>query len=140
MTAPAILAKELQHLRSEVRRLRNSKRPPPKHRILERAFNDATYMLKLAAVGESYSRDDMLLLGMSERRWTWAMGLLRHARMAYRYGESKQGIKPIDDMEELDAGLRTLKAHYMMLWDSGSDNLDELRMHMPRKYRNIKDG
>lgn len=135
MTAPAILAKELQHLRSEVRRLRNSKRPPPKHRILERAFNDATYMLKLAAVGESYSRDDMLLLGMSERRWTWAMGLLRHARMAYRYGESGIGIKPVDDLEELAAGLRTLDNHVRHLRNTGSPYLYELRMHMPRKYR-----
>lgn len=136
MSNPTAEARRLKQLREEARRLRNAQRPPKRDRIIHAAHDDARVLLNFHAFSLSYSRRDMKDLGITERRWAWAMGLLRYCGMAYRYGEGKQGLKPFDDTEEYKAAVRTLEACVDKLVRTGSNDLQELRQHMPRKYRN----
>lgn len=130
---------EIADLRRQNRELRNKLRPPRSHRILDRAALDAKLLLQHHAAGSATSRAWMGEVGLSERRWTWAMGLLRYCHMAYRYGVGRHGLKPFDPnpltmVEELQSAEKIIDAEVQNLKEFGSDNLSELRQHMPRKY------
>jgi hypothetical protein len=125
------LTREIEEIRAKRRKLR----PPKRDRIIIKAAEDASVLLKHQFAGINPSRNYMSDVGMSERRWTWAMGLLRHCGMAYRYGEPGFGIKPIDSLDELDAGLNVLLQRTDKLLNTGTQELTELRIHMPTRYR-----
>ena len=59
---------------------------PKRKRIFDRAIHDSYTLLGLAFAGESTSRDDMVRLGMSERRWRWAIPVLYRAGLRNRAG------------------------------------------------------
>jgi hypothetical protein len=68
---------------------------PKRKRIFEQAINDSYMLLGLAFAGISTSRDDMVGIGMSERRWRWAMPVL------YRAGlRNKAGVWTVTDIDE----------------------------------------
>ena len=114
----AQLKREAKYLRARVQE--NSRVA----RIARRALDDATRILHFRHAGIVCSRRNMLLDGMSERRWSWATGLLRLARL--------DNFTP-DDLVELDRALRRLETRYRQLL--ADDDLMALRARMPRKYR-----
>jgi hypothetical protein len=126
----ASLQNQLAQLRSENRYLRSKTagKYDMKHlgqtgRILRRALDDATVILAMQVSGYKPSRAFCLDLGMSERRFFWAVGLLRSARV-------------MEDNTFLEMDFQTaeskLKGRYAFL-KARPDALDLLRLRMPRK-------
>ena len=114
----AQLRKESKYLRGRVKE--NSRVA----RIARRAFDDATRILHFRNAGLVCSRRNMLLDGMSERRWHYALGLLRLARL---------GDFVPDDLHELDRALQRLETRYKQLLQD--EDLTALKARMPRKFR-----
>lgn len=134
----ANLQQTLEQVRSENRYLRS--KTEGKHtyhigtapRILRRALDDATAFLVLKASGFPVSRRYVGALGYSERRYAWAMGLLRSARVVSARGYAFL----VDDFATAEA---RLKASYDRL--KGQQNaLEALRLYMPRKMQYMYDG
>ena len=92
-------------------------------RILRRSLNDATVILALQASGYKPTRALCLALGISERRYFWAVGLLRSARIM-------DGTEFMDlDFNMAEARLHAQYARLKALPDA----LELLRMRMPKK-------
>lgn len=68
-------------LAAENRRLRKMTRNGAQGRLLHRAAADARQLVGWRAAGYSVSRRACYSYGMSVRRWQWAVGLLRLARI-----------------------------------------------------------
>lgn len=128
------LAQEVAQLRSENNYLRRQTGRPDYDyhyhttpRILRRALDDALAMLVLTMNGYPISRGFMYELGYSERRYYWAIGLLRAARIM-----APRGRKLADtDFQTAEA---RLQAKYESLKADG-DALQKLRLYMPKKMQ-----
>lgn len=114
----AQLRKENRYLR---RRLTDNS---PAGRILRRAYDDAGLLLVWRSAGYYPSLAWAGEQGMSERRWQWARGLLRVARL----------LEADYLAEDMDFAGRRLRATYERLRQGDDDDLQELRRRMPRKY------
>lgn len=127
----ARLAQEVAQLRQENSHLRrlapsaSSYHYNTSGRILRRALDDATAMLMLAANDYPTSRQFFYDLGYSERRYYWAIGLLRAARIMAPRG------RRLADMDFQSAEAK-LKSRYENLKNDG-DALQVLRLYMPKK-------
>ena len=134
----ANLQQTLEQVRSENRYLRS--KTEGKHtyhigtapRILRRALDDATAFLVLKASGFPVSRRYVGALGYSERRYAWAMGLLRSARVVSARGYAFI----VDDFATAEA---RVKASYERL-KAQQNALEALRLYMPRKMQYMYDG
>lgn len=127
----AQLAQEIAQLRNEnsyLRRQTGSKHDYHYYtapRILRRALDDALAMLVLAMNDMPTSRQFMYELGYSERRYYWAIGLLRAARVMAPRG------RRLADMDFVTAEQR-LQSKYDQLKNE-RDALEKLRLYMPKK-------
>lgn len=127
----AQLAQEVAQLRNEnnyLRRQTGNKHDYHYHtapRILRRALDDALAMLVLAMNDMPTSRQFMYELGYSERRYYWAIGLLRAARIMAPRG------RRLADVDFKTAEQR-LQSKYESLKNEG-DALEKLRLYMPKK-------
>lgn len=134
----ANLQQEVAQLRSENRHLR--RKTGGKHpyhyntvpRVLRRALDDALAMLALAYNDFPTSRQFFYELGYSERRYYWAVGLLRAARVMTAKG---RGLM-VDDIETAES---RLQARYNTL-KTQVDALEHLRIYMPKKMGNVYHG
>lgn len=130
----ARLAQEVAQLRNENNYLRrHTERPDFDYhyhtapRILRRALDDALAMLVLAMNDYPISRGFMYELGYSERRFYWAIGLLRAARIM-----SPRGRRLADT--DLKTAESKLQAKYESL-KADADALQKLRLYMPKKMQ-----
>lgn len=94
-------------------------------RILRRALDDALAMLVLAMNDYPISRGFMRELGYSERRYYWAIGLLRAARIMAPRGRRLADLAFQDAESRLQAKYESLK--------NDRDALQKLRLYMPAK-------
>ena len=124
------LQNQLTQLRSENRYLRSKTagQYDLRHlgrtgRILRRSLDDATVILALQVSGYKPTRAMCLGLGISERRYFWAIGLLRFAR-----------IMDGNEFLDLDFNMAEAKLHaqYARL-KALPDALELLRLRMPKK-------
>ena len=132
------LQQEVAQLRSEnshLRRKTGGKHPyhyATAPRILRRALDDATALLAMAFNDFPTSRQFFYELGYSERRYYWAVGLLRAARVMTAKG---RGLM-VDDFATAESRLQgkynSLKAQV--------DALEYLRIYMPKKMANVYHG
>lgn len=127
----AQLAQEVAQLRREnnhFRRLtgrRHDYHYSTADRILHRALDDSMAMLALAANDYPTSRQFFYELGYSERRYYWAIGLLRAARVMAPRGRRLADI----DFQTAETKLR---ARYEVL-KNDANALEVLRLYMPKK-------
>lgn len=127
----AQLAQEVAQLRREnnhLRRLtgrRHDYHYSTADRILHRALDDSMAMLALAANDYPTSRQFFYELGYSERRYYWAIGLLRAARVMAPRGRRLADI----DFQTAETKLR---ARYEVL-KNDANALEALRLYMPKK-------
>lgn len=131
----ANLQQEVAQLRSENRHLRRKVGPRhPFHyttapRILRRSYDDALALLTLAFNDFPTSRQFFYELGYSERRYYWAIGMLRAARVMAAKGRRLL----VDDFQtaenKLQTKYETLKAQV--------DALEVLRIYMPKKMGHV---
>ncbi len=123
--------KENRHLRRRTESMHPYRRNTAP-RILRRAYDDGTSMLVLWASDYSVSRRFLYEIGISERRFSWALGLLRSARIVSPRGSSCL----IDDFASAE---NRLKATYERL--RGQPNaLESLRLYMPRNRQYMYEG
>lgn len=94
-------------------------------RILHRALDDSLALLALAASGYPTSRQFFCELGYSERRYYWAIGLLRSARVMAARGRRLADL----DFQTAEAKVR---ARYDAL-KNDQNALEALRLYMPKK-------
>ena len=129
----ANLQQNLEQVRKENSYLR-SKDGGSKHpyhhsttgRILRRAYDDAIAFMVIKASDLPVSRRYMLSLGYSERRYSWAMGLLRSARVVSARGHSWL----VDDVATAEG---KIKREYERL--KGQPNaLELLRLYMSKAF------
>lgn len=127
----ARLAQEVAQLRNEnsyLRRQTGNTHDYHYHtapRILRRALDDGLAMLVLTMNDYPISRQFMYELGYSERRYYWAIGLLRAARVMAPRG------RRLADLDFATAEQR-LQGKYDQL-KSDKDALEKLRLYMPKK-------
>ena len=126
------LAQEVAQLRNENKYLRrHTERPDYEYhhhtapRILRRALDDAMAMLVLAMNDYPLSRGFMYELGYSERRYYWAIGLLRISRIM------TPRVRSLAEMT-FQAAESKLQAKYEAL-KNDHDALQKLRLYMPKK-------
>lgn len=120
--------RQVERLQSEVARLqaenRYLRRRLPEStgdmRRLRQAYRDAKAMVVWRFSGYSISRANCLIMGVSRRRWPWAVGLLRLARIY-----SNNDI----DETDLDAALLALETAYKALENAGT--IDRLKLRLP---------
>lgn len=125
----------IAQLRRENRYLRSKIGDPPlglKHvntigRILRRAYDDALSLLALCDANYKVTRALAGTIGVSERCYYWAIGLLRSA------GVMRQNHWLITTY---DVGALKLEARYQELRER-ADALDLLRLYMPKKMEYI---
>jgi hypothetical protein len=123
--------RENRHLRRKTETMHPYRRTTGP-RILRRALDDSTAMLVLWASDYTISRRFVYELGISERRYSWALGLLRSARIVAPRGSSCL----IDDFITAEARLKT---EYERL--KGRPNaLERLRLYMPRNRQYMYEG
>ena len=116
------LTLQVADLRAENRQLR--KRLPTSTgdmKRLRQAHRDARAMLLHRFDGYSISRDNCLVLGISERRWVNARALLRVARV-----HNGQDIV----VDDFDAAMAALDRTFESMEAAG--NAERLRMRLPR--------
>ena len=95
------LRRENARLRDEANRLRRRLAPPRHHRIVDRTLEDATLIMHYRHAGMEVSRRWLDACGiMTERRYGWAVALLRLARLEH--------VTP-GSIEHLDKCLRRLE-------------------------------
>lgn len=129
----AQLAQEVAQLRNEnsyLRRQTGSTHDYHYHtapRILRRALDDALAMLVLAMNDMPVSRQFMYELGYSERRYYWAIGLLRAARVMAPRGRRLADVDFKTAEQRLQSKYESLK--------SDKDALEKLRLYMPKKMQ-----
>lgn len=127
----ARMAQEVAQLRNEnsyLRRQTGSTHDYHYHtapRILRRAFDDALAMLVLAMNDMPTSRQFMYELGYSERRYYWAIGLLRAARIMASRGRRLADLDFVTAEQRLQSKYESLK--------NETDVLEKLRLYMPKK-------
>lgn len=92
-------------------------------RILRRAYDDAMAILALHHANYTITRAMAGSVGISERRYYWALGLLRCARVMDRNRFT---------VDAYDAGSHRIEQRYHELRER-ADALDRLRLYMPRK-------
>lgn len=131
----ANLQQNLEQARRENRNLRRkTEGAHPYHRntagrILRRAWDDGNAFLVLQASGYTISRRFVYELGFSERRYSWALGLLRSARVVSPRGASWW----VDDFVTAET---RLQAEYDKL--KGQPNaLERLRLYMPKNMQRM---
>lgn len=127
----ANLEQELAQVRSENRYLR-SKTEGQYHyhihtqgRILRRALDDAIAFLVLQASGFHLSRHFAYRIGYSNRRYYWALGLLRAARVM----QPRRTTLIVDDFQTAE---QKVKTRYEQLKGQAT-GLEVLRLYMPKK-------
>lgn len=132
------LQQNLEQARRENRHLRH--RSEAKHayhyntapRILRRAYDDSNAIVLLRANGYNIGRGFCYELGISERRYFWAMGLLRSARVVSARGSAWL----VDDFVTAEA---KVKNEYMRI-NPQSNALEQLRLYMPKKMAHAYTG
>jgi hypothetical protein len=127
----AQLQSENKYLRSKTEG-RHSYHVNTTPRILRRALDDAYSIMVLKFDGFPVGRGYCYELGISERRYFWAMGLLRSARVV-----SPRGSRwLVDDFNVAD---HKLKANYECL-KGQTNSLEMLRLYMPKKMQHAYSG
>lgn len=127
----AQLAQEVAQLRNENNYLRRQTGGGHDYhyhtapRILRRALDDALAMLVLAMNDMPVSRQFMYELGYSERRYYWAIGLLRAARVMAPRGRRLADTDFVTAEQRLQSKYESLK--------TDKDALEKLRLYMPKK-------
>lgn len=127
----ARLAQEVAQLRNEnsyLRRQTGGAHDYHYHtapRILRRALDDGLAMLVLTMNDYPISRQFMYELGYSERRYYWAIGLLRAARVMAPRGRRMADVDFQTAESKLQSKYESLKAD--------KDALEKLRLYMPKK-------
>ncbi len=131
MYSPAELDRvrvSLATVQAENRRLRRMTQNGKMGRALHRAAADARQLVTWRFAGYSVSRRNCEGYGMTQRRWAWAMALLRTARIVPYPGDSDAFL--VDDFDEciarVDAEVRRTEA---------SGELARLRMRMHKLSR-----
>lgn len=125
------LRQELEQARKENRYLRakdGGKHPYHQNtagRILRRAYDDGLAIVLLRTSGIPISRRYAYEMGYSERRYTWALGLLRSARVISPRGYAWL----VKDFATADA---KLEREYKRLKEQ-PNALEMLRVFMPKK-------
>jgi hypothetical protein len=132
------LQQNLEQVRRENRHLRGKvadKHPYHRNttgRILRRALDDAMAFLVLHADGFTVSRRYVYDLGISERRYSWALGLLRAARIVAARGSAWRELDFLTAETRLHVEYERLKAQ--------PNALELLRLYMPKSMRNTYQG
>ncbi len=136
--AIANLERMLTQMRNENRYLRSQTKAMHSYhintagRILRRAKDDSGAIMMLKYDGYPVGRGYCHGVGMSERQYFWAMGLLRSSRVV-----SARGSKwLVDDFITADKKVDT---NYERL-KSQPNALEMLRMYMPRKMQYMYKG
>lgn len=94
-------------------------------RILRRAYDDSIAILVLRAGGYNIGRGFCYELGISERRYFWAVGLLRSSRVMRARGNGWL----VDDFATAESRVN----HEYARIGGQSNGLEMLRLYMPRK-------
>lgn len=134
----ANLQQNLEQARRENRHLRRqTEGAHPYHRntagrILRRAWDDANAFLVLQASGYTVSRRFVYELGISERRYSWGMGLLRSARVVSARGAGWL----VDDFSTAETKVKT---EYERL-KSLPNALEMLRLYMAKNMQHTYQG
>lgn len=140
MASDEALMREIRTLRQEYETVRKEAGVYWWDRRLKRAYRDAAVLLKASGSGTMPTTRAYMAHPdhgkMSEQDWGWAMGLLRYAGLAYRYGEPGEGLKPISTMGQLKAALRILSETVNRL--AAENDQTALNPYMARKYRSTK--
>jgi hypothetical protein len=129
----AQLAQEVAQLRNENSYLRRQTGKAHDYhyhtapRILRRALDDALAMLVLIMNDMPTSRQFMHELGYSERRYYWAIGLLRAARVMAPRGRRVADVDFKTAEQRLQSKYESLKTE--------QDALEKLRLYMPKKMQ-----
>ncbi|MEZ4870422.1 MAG: hypothetical protein R3C14_54335 [Caldilineaceae bacterium] len=119
--------RQLERLQAEVARLqaenRHLRRRLPEStgdmRKLRQAYRDARSMIVWRFSGYSISRSNCLAMGVSRRRWPWAIALLRLARVyTNEFTET-----------DLEAAMLALETTYNALESAGT--IARLRLRLP---------
>jgi len=131
MYSPAELDRvrvSLATVQAENRRLRRMTQNGKLGRVLHRAAADARQLVTWRFAGYSVSRRNCEGYGMTQRRWAWAMALLRAARIVPYPGDSDAfQVEDFDDcIGRIDAEVRRTEA---------SGDLVRLRMRMHKLRR-----
>ncbi len=134
----ANLQQNLEQARKENRHLRRrTEGAHPYHyntapRILRRALDDALAIVLLRTNGYNVGRGFCYELGISERRYFWAMGLLRSARVVSARGSAWL----VDDFTSAETKVKReyerIKPH--------ANALEQLRLYMPKKMAHVYSG
>lgn len=132
------LQQNLEQARKENRSLRSrTEGAHPYHyntagRILRRALDDANAMLVLRSMGLPTSRRYLYGIGISERRFCWALGLLRAARVVAPRGSAWLTSDVMTASTKLQAEYNRLK--------SQANALERLRLYMPKSRQYMYHG
>lgn len=98
-------------------------------RILRRALDDALSLLALRAANYQVTRQLARELGISERRYYWALGLLRSASVLRA---NRWRIDAAASLENHQAAYTLVQTRYAELRERG-DALAMLRLYLPKK-------
>lgn len=120
------LRSENKYLRSQIED-RHSYHINTTPRILRRAKDDCISIMTLKFGGFPVGRGYCYAVGFSERRYFWAMGLLRSARVVSPRGHRWIVDDFITADKRVDANYERLKVQ--------PNALEMLRMYMPRKMQ-----
>lgn len=115
-------------LQSENRKLRRMVQNSRGGHILHRAHADAQQILGWRFAGYSVSRQACEGYGMPRRRWIWALGLMRKARIV------EDNAPAVDDgflVEDLDTALRMLESAVKAVEAAG---MVSLLMRLPKGF------
>lgn len=118
----------LATVQAENRRLRRMTTNGKLGRVLHRAAADARQLVTWRFAGYSVSRRNCEGYGMTQRRWAWAMALLRAARIVAYPGDSDAfQVQDLNDcIARIDTEVRRTEA---------SGDLARLRMRMHKLRR-----
>ncbi|MFN8468579.1 MAG: hypothetical protein U0X20_23675 [Caldilineaceae bacterium] len=116
---------EVETLRAENRRLRRLTKNGKQGRILHRAAADAKQLVGWRFAGYSVSRRNVESYGMSRRRWIWAIGLLRVARVL----DTDSDVADRFLLETIDECLAAIERAVNIVEQGG---IERLIVRMPR--------
>lgn len=116
---------KLATTQSENRRLRKLTQNGKRGRLLHRAAADARQLVGWRAAGYSITRRNAESYGMPRRRWIWAMGLLRVARVIDPSAPSADDFL----LTEVEDCLQAID-HAVKVVESGG--LERLILRMPK--------
>ena len=131
----ALLRSQLEHatvklatVQAENRRLRRMTTNGRLGRMLHRTAADARQLIAWRFAGYSVSRRNCASYGMTQRRWAWAVAMLRAAEIVPYPGDSDAF-----QVEDLDAAIGMIDREVKRIEARGDLSRLELRMHRRRR-------